>query len=223
MHGEFVVKDCALATISVGKRVQTLRELRNAVREVPADSIYYHFWGTLLRPSFAEREYNNDFAAWAQRSLHDRQTAERLAVIDPTGYPDIEALRSALIEEIEICLDQCDVIPASTREDQLYFLRSLVVVFDTYKRLKSPAELPAAVAQMSPSSVFYHFIDSRSRTESGEDDFRNWLGCFEEPHQDLCGQLASLDPFFGSLTSLQSRLVRLFEDYFQTPGGDERS
>lgn len=223
MNGEFVVKDCALATISVGKRVQTLRELRNAVREVPADSIYYHFWGTLLRPSFAEREYNNDFAAWAKRSLHDQQTAERLAVIDPSSYADIEALRWALVEEMEICLDMCEIVPTANLEEQLHFLRSLVVVFDTYKRLRAPEELPAAVAQMSASSVFYHFIDSRRRTESGEDDFRNWLACFEAPYQDLCSRLASVDPFFGSLTSLRRRLVRLFEDHFEVPSGGERS
>lgn len=217
MAGEFVIKDCALATISVGRRAQTLRELRNAVRDVPADSIYYHFWGTLLRPSYSEREYNNDFAAWAKRSLHDQQLAERLAVIDPSGFPDIEALRAALVDELEECLDECTVIPTAALTEQLYFLRGLLVVFDTHRRLTTPEELPAAAAQMSAASIFYHFIDARGRTEAGVDDFRAWLACLEDPHEDLQSRLASLDPYFGSLTSLRNRLTRLFADHFQVP------
>ncbi|NLT36138.1 MAG: hypothetical protein GXX83_09590 [Gaiellales bacterium] len=217
MAGEFVIKDCALATISVGRRVQTLRELRNAVRDVPADSIYHHFWGTLLRPSYSEREYNNDFAAWAKRSLHDQQLAERLAVIDPTGFPDIEALRAALVEELEECLDECTVIPTAALTEQLYFLRGLLVVFDTHRRLAAPEELPAAAAQMSTASIFYHFIDARGRTEAGVDDFRAWLTCLEDPHEELQSRLASLDPYFGSLASLRTRLTRLFAQYFQVP------
>lgn len=215
MAEDFVVKDCALATISVGRRVQTLRELRNAVRDVPADSIYYHFWGTLLRPSYSEREYNNDLAGWAKRALHDQQLAERLAVIDPSTFPDTEALRLALVDELEECLDECTVVPTAALTEQFYFLRGLLVVFDTHRRLASPEELPAAVAQMSTSSVFYHFIDARGRTGDGVDDFRAWLACLENPHEELQARVASLDPYFGSLTSLRTRLVRLFEEYFQ--------
>jgi hypothetical protein len=70
--------------------------------------IYHHFWGTLLRAQFADREYSNDFATWCHRSLHDTAVAERLAVIDPADYSDLEELRQALADrsaELPICED----------------------------------------------------------------------------------------------------------------------
>ena len=61
---------------------QTLRELRDILRDVHPGCIYHHFWGTLLRPQFVDREYNNDFHVVLSQ-LDDSTAAERLAVIDP--------------------------------------------------------------------------------------------------------------------------------------------
>ena len=74
---EFAIKDCALAHIATGRRAQTLRELRDILRDVHPGCIYHHFWGTLLRPQFSDREYNNDFAAWCheQPSRQPRRRA----------------------------------------------------------------------------------------------------------------------------------------------------
>jgi hypothetical protein len=72
----------AIITIATGIRVQNLKEFAVALKEVPLGSIYHHFWGRLLRPLFDEPEYNNDFASWASRGLHDkplRQTLGRRA------------------------------------------------------------------------------------------------------------------------------------------------
>jgi hypothetical protein len=46
----FCVKDCALIAIATGTRAQNLPELTERLREVEANSIFYHFWGGLLRP-----------------------------------------------------------------------------------------------------------------------------------------------------------------------------
>ena len=90
---EFAIKDCTLAILATGRRAQTLREMRDILRDIHSGCIYHHFWGTLLRPQFSDREYNNDFATWCHHSLHDNRAAERLAVIDPAGYSDLESLR----------------------------------------------------------------------------------------------------------------------------------
>ncbi|MEJ2700769.1 MAG: DUF5752 family protein, partial [Desulfuromonadales bacterium] len=68
----FAIRDCALITLASGVQAQTLKEFREGLKKVPAGSISHHFWGRLLRPQFDEPEYNNDFASWASRGLHDR-------------------------------------------------------------------------------------------------------------------------------------------------------
>ena len=92
----FAVKDCGLIAIATGQEAQNLRELRDRVATIHPGCIYYHFWGGMLRPSFDEPEYQNDFAAWAWRSLHDASLAERLAIIDPGQYREIDGLRQEL-------------------------------------------------------------------------------------------------------------------------------
>ena len=139
--GPFFVMDCALASLAVGLRAQSLRELKTQIREVHPDSLYHHFWGTLLRPRFSDREYNNDFASWARHGLHDDRLAERLAVIDPTDYPDLEALRDELVDVMDERLDESETVPSARVDQMFYFLRSIVVVFDTHLRIEHPREL----------------------------------------------------------------------------------
>ena len=144
---EFAIKDCAVASIATGRRAQTLRELRDILRDIHPGCIYHHFWGTLLRPQFSNREYNNDFAAWCHHSLHDNPAAERLAVIDPADFTDMEELRQELIEVIEARLDETDLVLFTRSDRQFHFVRGVIVVFDTARRLSHPHELPKAPAR----------------------------------------------------------------------------
>jgi hypothetical protein len=211
----FEVKDCALAAIATGKRAQNLRELRDSLQTIHSGSIYYHFWGGLLRPRFDDPEYNNDFAGWARHGLHDARLAERLGVIDPTDFTDIEELRRELIDVIEERLDETELIVWSKGDQQFHFIRSQIFVFDTHKRMNTPEELALAVPNMSRGSIFYHFIDARRRTEDSVDDFEAWLTGFGDKHSDLYNKIAGIDPYFISLTELRQQLVSLFNSHFK--------
>ena len=52
----FKLMDCALTIVSVGRSAQTLRELREHLAAVPAQCLSHHFYDSLLRPSFDDRE-----------------------------------------------------------------------------------------------------------------------------------------------------------------------
>jgi hypothetical protein len=56
----FLFKDCALIAIAIGERARNLRELRERLHDIDPNSIYYHFWGGLLRPRFDDPEYHQD-------------------------------------------------------------------------------------------------------------------------------------------------------------------
>ena len=211
----FEVKDCALAALATGKKAQNLKEMRDTIETVHPGSIYYHFWGGLLKPRFDDPEYNNDFASWTRHGLHDGILAERLGMIDPTTLPDLEDLRRELIDTIEEHLDSNDHIPWAPPDQQFHFITSQIVVFDTRKVIIAPQELVGAVSTMTPSSIFYHFIDARRRTFGNIDDFSAWLYGFEEKYVDLCNILGTVDPFFFSLTELRNRLTVIFEQYFE--------
>ena len=209
----FAIKDCALAAIATGCRAQNLKELRDELESIDLDSVYYHFWGGLLRPQFDDPRFNNDFARWVHSSLHNTALAERLSVVDPTDFDDLDGLRQELIEVLEEELDQSEVLPWTSQENQFHFIRSQIVVFDTHSVVETPAELPGAIASMSTSSVFYHFVDARRRTPDGVDDFRSWLTDLPGDYTELALRCGGIDPFYQTLSELKAELVTLFTQH----------
>ncbi|MFH1833898.1 MAG: DUF5752 family protein [bacterium] len=209
---DFAVKDCALAIVATGRRAQTLRELSDVLRDVHPGCVYHHFWGTLLRPQFTDREYNNDFATWCHHSLHDNRAAERLAVVDPADYMDIEELRQEVIEVIDERLDDTELMLFARADQQFHFTRAVIVVFDTHRRLARPEELVGTLPELSVGSVFYHFVDARRRDPGGIDDFRAWLLGLDSEHEALCNAPAALAPYFVSHLGLRGRLAADFAE-----------
>ncbi|MBM9537498.1 DUF5752 family protein [Desulfobulbus alkaliphilus] len=211
MDTSFVVKDCALISIATGEEAQNLRELSDRVKMVPTGCIYYHFWGGMLRSSFDEPEYQNDFAAWAWRCLHDNRLAERLAIIDPSAYQDLEALRSELADVIDERLAESEHVPWVRSGQRFKFIRSQIVVFDTGIRITHPSEMAEQIARMSLGSIFYHFIDARRRTGQGKNDFVEWFTSFDEADCiKLTRRINRIDPYFTTLAALRRELEAVF-------------
>jgi len=209
----FAVRDCALVAIATGLRAQSLREFRDALQQAPQESVYFHFWGRLLRPRFDDTEFHNDFAAWARNGLHDEKLSERLAVIDPADFADLEALRAEVLEVVEQRLDEIDVLQAR-RDRQFHFRRCQTVVFDTGVRLEEPACLVQAIPAMSLGSIYYHAIDARRREPVRLDDFRVWLGRLGGSFGSLSEKLGAVDPYFANLAELRDELVAIVARHF---------
>lgn len=212
----FAVRDCALITLATGVRVQNLREFREGLKKVPAGSIVHHFWGRLLQPVFDEPEYNNDFASWAYRGLHDKPLAERLSMVLPTDFEDPESLRQELLEVVEQRLDESEMVPWSMADQQFEFLRSQIVVFDTGLRFDRPADIVSYLPSLPTGSVYYHFIDARMRTAGRCDDFSAWLEGFDDPFAALGERLRGLDPYFSSLKEIRQMVTDVFQLFFES-------
>ncbi len=216
--GGFLVRDCTLIAIATGTSALTLKELRAGIQQIHPGSIYHHFWGGLLQPSFGEREYNNDFAAWARYGLHDAVLAERLAIVNPTDFETLEDLRLDLLDIIDERLDESERLPWLVASLPFEFIRAQTVVFDTRTRIGSPEAFPEVIPHLSTGSIFYHFIDALRRSPFGIDDFSAWLATFENRYEGLIRRLADIDPYFGSLVELRQRLADSSADYFRENG-----
>ncbi|MGJ0483842.1 MAG: DUF5752 family protein [Methylomicrobium sp.] len=210
----FILKDCALIAVATNQRAATLKEFRDHIETLSKDSLYYHFWGNLLLPHFEEREYINDFAGWVRHSLHDAILAEQLAVLDPTRFSNPEDLRYRMLEYIDDRLEQSEYLQWTRASQRFEFIRSQIVVFDARTAVTDPHEMVELIPHLSVNSIFYHFIDSRRRTENKIDDFRQWLSFFGDTYQPLIERLSQLDPYFLTLTQLRQQLAATFQEYF---------
>jgi len=210
MSEPFVIRDCALIAIATGQSAQTLMGLRDKLEIVPESSIYYHFWGGLLRSRFDDPEYQNDFAMWTRHAIHDKTLAERLALVNPTDYPDLEVRRRELVALIEERMDESEVLPWIKALQSFHFIRSQIVIFDTKRVAATPEELGEHVPHLSLGSIFYHFIDARRRTHLGRDDFTQWLSGFGDEHYLLTERISHIDPYFITLMELREELIHAF-------------
>jgi len=211
----FALRDCSLLGLATGRKASNLRELCDHIRHADRASIYHHFWGRLLHTQFVEQEYNNDFASWVHRELGEKALAERLAMVNPVDFPDIDALREEVVDILEERLDEGYASPWSPRDGQFHFLRSIVVVIDTGRRVEAPARLAQLMPALATGSVFYHFIDARRRTPVREDDFSAWLRGYGDKYQKLRERLAAVDPYFCSIGDLRSLLARIVREHLE--------
>ncbi len=211
----FAVRDCALITLATGIQAQNLKEFREGLQRVPQGSIYHHFWGRLLRAQFDEPEFNNDFASWVFRGLHDLELAERLSMIIPTDFEALEQLRHEVVEVVEQRLDESELAPWSMAGQPFFFLHAQMVVFDTGLRFAHPTDIVSYLPTLSTGSIFYHFIDARRRTEERRDDFSGWLKGFGEKYRDLADRLCQVDPYFSSLKEIRKMVTEIFQHHFE--------
>ncbi len=209
------IRDCAFTALATGEEARSLRELRDRVARIPPGSLYYHFSGRLLRPLFDAREYVNDFGNWVGYELRELDLAERMALLDPADYSDMEELREWMVELLEEHLAR----ESGGREVPLsrafHFLKGKIVVFDTGRTVRHPKELPDVIPVLSRSSIYYHFVDARARSADGVDDLQRWLLQRSSEYRPLAAALAAVDLHYTSLEKLQTELTHLFEDYFR--------
>ena len=210
----FKFMECSLLPLSTGIRVQTLRELRAALPSVPLSSIYYHFWGKMLRPHIAESEYINDFASWADSSLGDVELAEALSAINPVSS-DLEEIRSVLADVLDGRLEDEDFLSWKKSDREFYFIACKKLMFDTGRETAKLHDFPLAVKTASRQSFFHHFLDARRRSPEGKDDFTLWLEQFGRETEGVRRQLERVDSYLFSLGELRNQIVSIFEKGLQ--------
>lgn len=205
--GPFALKDCTLITRMAGiESALTLRELRERVAVCPLECIYHHFCETLIRPTFDDPEFSNDFATWAKRSARDLVLAERLGFINPYGHT-LEETRQTVLEILAERMAEDPHRAFSVAMEPFEFMMAATVVFDTGNTIDTPQSLARSFDKMSTSSIYYHFLEARRRTDSNKDDFTEWLDAFGKEGKPLAEALSTVSAYFKSLWEVRAALA----------------
>jgi hypothetical protein len=205
----FQIKDCALVVRMADVRPAiNLRELYDRILSCSPDTIYHHFCETPLRATFDDPVFRNDFALWSHNAINDQILAERLGILNPYKFDNMEELRKTVLELIDDRLSELAHIPWAKTGQEFHFLQAVTVIFETGNRIDDPLELPRAIAEMTTSSLYYHFLEARRRVEGGDDDFTAWLRDWNDRGEDLIKSFSEVDFYFFSLKELQAELAR---------------
>ncbi len=198
---EFV--ECLELREMLGRAAWDERELLAAIEDAPAGSIAYHTRSYFLRSRYLAAPYPNDFATWAAIQVRDRVLGERLAVIDPFDFGDVEHLRAELVSIIDHHLTTLQTVPRVDYGEPFHFMRSTLIEIPTGIVATTLREFRNALERVDTSAIYYHFYESSRRPEA---DPLAWLQT-ELGLADVAARLRRLNPYVSSLAGMRAQLL----------------
>ena len=194
-----------------GLRAENERQLADLMEEVSLDSIHYHTHAFFLRHKFMAGAYPNDFATWAAVQVRDRVLGERLAMVDPGEFANLQGLREELVSVIDDHLRTLYVIPAVIAGEPFDFVQSRMVEIPTGIQVRTLQQFRDALLEVDVSAIYFHLVEARLRLGRGQNDFAAWLdrglGLPE-----LAAKVRAVDPYAGSLERTRARLIQLCDE-----------
>jgi hypothetical protein len=123
---------------------------------------------------------------------------ERLAMVDPAHFPNLQALREELVSVIDDHLRGLQVVPSAVLGEPFEFIQSRIVEIPTGIRVRTLEEFRNALLDVDVSAIYFHLVEARMRLGRGQNDFAAWL-----EHglglQALAAKVRAVDPYAGSL------------------------
>ena len=200
----------------LGQQAEDEKELAELVEEIPLDSIHFHTHSYFLRHRFIERAYPNDFAQWVVMQVGDHVLGERLAVVDPFDYPNLEDLREEIISIIDDHLSRMSIIPRVVFGEPFHFKRSRILEVPIGLEARSLAEFRQAVSEVDVSAIYFHMFEAHFRLGREESDFSAWIRSGLGLHE-LADCIRSINPYLGSLERLRSSLITACDEFLAKP------
>ena len=197
----------------LGRRAFDERELLEHLEEVPVDSIYFHTHSFSLRQRGLPGAYPNDFATWAAIQVRDRVLGEKLGIIDPQDFPDLESLRAEVVSLIDDHLAQLRSVPRIMFGfgEPFYFMQSRVLEIPTGVKVRTLREFRDALATLDTGAVYLHLVEARGRKGRRRGDFAAWVDD-QLKLPELAARMGRLNPYQQSLEELRNRLVALADE-----------
>jgi hypothetical protein len=194
----------------LGKRAMDESRLLEIIEEAPADSIYYHTHSYYLRHPFSQGLFPNDFATWVALHAQDRILGERLGILDPFEFDDIERLRVDILGIIDDHLSHLRTIPRSTTGEPFEFVRSHVIEADLALEAWTLREFRETMTGVEVGAVYNHVCEARLRKGRPSGDFAAWLSAKDGLGlPDLAAEVVKVGRLGLSLEGIRTRIVRL--------------
>ncbi len=211
----FVFIGCVELRQALDRQALDERELLDRLEEVPGGSIFYHTHGYFLRHRPVTTAYGNDFARWAAVELRDQALAERLAVVDPFEFSDLEQLREELVTIVHDHLRHLTTVPRAEPSGIFHFQQSHIVQVELGPRATTLAEFRDGLASVDASAIYFHMVEARARLGRRSGDFAEWmrgsLGLAE-----LADRIERIDTFMTSLERVRARVLSLVDEVLES-------
>lgn len=201
----------------LAKNAMDEQRLLELIEEVPGDSIYYHTHSYYLRHPYTQGLFPNDFATWVALHAQDRLLGERLGVLDPFEFEDIEQLRGEIVSIISDHLNHLTSIPRSLTDEPFEFVRSHIIESDLGIEVRTLREFRDTLAQVEVGAIYNHVCEARMRKGRLAGDFACWLAAEEGLGlPELAAQVVKVGRLGLSLEGIRQHIVRLCDQALES-------
>jgi hypothetical protein len=214
----FTFIGCVELRQALDRRARDERELMDRLEEVPGGSVFYHTHGYFLRHRPLTTAYGNDFARWVAVVVGDQMLAERLAVVDPFEFPDIEDLREELVTTIDDHLRRMSSVPRVEFGEAFHFQLSHIIEVPLGQPVTTLAEFRAGLVEVDASAIYFHMVEARTRLGRRSGDVAEWLRTSLGLPQ-LADRIQRIDTYMTSLERVRARLLSLVDQTLEGEAG----
>ena len=192
----------------LGRTARDEQQLLEAIEEIPPDSLSFHTHSFFLRHKYIAGPYPNDFATWAAIQVRDRVLGEKLGILDPYDFENLEALRIDIVNIIDEHLSQLQIVPRVIYGEPFHFMQSRIIEVPTGLEARSLKEFSEILAGVDASAVYYHNFEAILRLGRRMGDFALWI---EEQLglPQLAQEISKIDFYMISLESVRQQILRL--------------
>jgi hypothetical protein len=204
----------------LGKRAMDEHRLLELIEEAPADCIYYHTHSYYLRHAYTQQLYSNDFATWLVLYAQDRVLGERLGVLDPFEFSDIEHLRDEIVTTMADHLNHSTAVSRCIVSEPFEFIRSHVIEIPLGLDARTLWEFRNALADVEVGAVYNHVCEARMRKKAPSADFAYWIASEEGLGlQELAMKVEQVGRLGLSLEGMRKKILHLCDEEIATQFG----
>jgi len=198
----------------LGRKAADVQQLMAGIEEVPVDSIYYHTHSYFLRYEHGPSLFPSDFATWVAVSVRDRVLSERLGLIDPFEFRDVEALRASIAATIDDHLKSLWNVPRVIHGEPFEFVSSHIIEVDLDLSAKTLQEFRDHLSTVDRSVLFNHICEAKIRKGRHSGDFILWIGSENGLNlPDLAIQIAAIQPIGLTLEGIRTRTLDIVDHW----------
>ena len=198
----------------LGRKAADLQQLMAIIEEAPLDSIYYHTHSYFLRYEHGPTLFPSDFATWAAVSVRDRMVSERLGLIDPFEFKDLESLRAQIVSTIDDHLKSLWNVPRLIHGEPFEFIRSHIIEVDLQLHAGSLKEFRDQLSTVDRSALFNHICEAKIRKGRRSGDFVTWIGSEGGlALAPLADQVAAIQPLGLTLEGIRTRTLAILDHW----------
>jgi hypothetical protein len=195
-----------------GRRAYNLDALIKLIDSCSDSSIFYHTFSALRKLRQVHMPFTNDFAIWIARDLNEEALAEKLGAISLFEHDTIGALRARILAIIEDYRAENSAAFQKKTDDPFYLYDVIRIVYLTDKFAYDLKSFRQLLDTISLDSLYFHFIESRLRTNLHVDDFSIWMEqSLKLPK--LAQKIREIDINVYSLEELRVNIGKIIEDY----------